>query len=90
SVNPGNSGAPVFNKVGDIIGVLSTRQLQADGVAFAVKSKNIYALVDSLHNSDKAFEDLKMPVKSTLKGMERKEQIKKVEDCVYYVKAYGK
>ncbi|WP_163202633.1 trypsin-like peptidase domain-containing protein, partial [Citrobacter koseri] len=23
SVNPGNSGAPVFNKVGDIIGVLS-------------------------------------------------------------------
>lgn len=90
SVNPGNSGAPVFNKVGDIIGVLSTRQLQADGVAFAVKSKNIYALVDSLHSSDKAFNDLKMPLKSTLKGMERKEQIKKVEDCVYYVKAYGK
>jgi serine protease Do len=90
SANPGNSGAPVFNKAGDIIGVLSTRQLRADGVAFAVKSKNIYTLVDSLHKTDKAFENLKMPTKSALKGMERKEQISKVEDCVYYVKAYGK
>jgi len=39
SANPGNSGGPVLNNNGEVIGVLSTRQAQADGVAFAVKSK---------------------------------------------------
>jgi len=90
SANPGNSGGPVFNKNGDIIGVLSTRQAQADGVAFAVKSKNIYTIVEDLKKSDTAFEKVKLPIKSSLKGIDRKAQINKVEDCVFYVKAYGK
>ncbi|MDD2791592.1 MAG: serine protease [Sediminibacterium sp.] len=90
SANPGNSGAPVFNQNGDIIGILSTRQAQADGVAFAVKSRNIYAVVNDLKKSDTSFEKLKLPTRSTLKGENRKVQISKVEDYVYYVKAYGK
>lgn len=88
SANPGNSGGPVFNTNGDVIGVLSTRQIQADGVAFAVKSKNIYLLVEDLKKNDTA-QHIKLPSKSTLKGVERKTQINRVEDCVFYVKAYG-
>jgi serine protease Do len=34
SANPGNSGAPVFNNSGEVIGIVSTRQAQAEGVAF--------------------------------------------------------
>jgi serine protease Do len=90
SANPGNSGGPVFNKNGEIIGVLSTRQSQADGIAFAVKSKNIIRIVEDLKNSDTSFQKIKLPLKSTLKGVDRKDQINRVEDCVYYVKAYGK
>lgn len=90
SANPGNSGAPVFNQNGDVIGILSTRQAQADGVAFAVKSRNIYTVVNDLKKNDTAFEKLKLPTRSTLKGEGRKAQINKVEDYVYYVKAYGK
>lgn len=90
SANPGNSGAPVFNKNGEVIGVLSTRQAQADGVAFAVKSKNIHSIIEDLKKSDTAFRKVKLPSKSALKGVERKTQITKVEDCVFFVKAYTK
>ncbi|WP_037369419.1 S1C family serine protease [Sediminibacterium sp. C3] len=90
SANPGNSGGPVFNKNGEVIGVLSTRQAQADGVAFAVKSKNIHSIIEDLKKSDTAFRKVKIPAKSTLKGVERKTQITKVEDCVFFVKAYTK
>jgi S1-C subfamily serine protease len=90
SANPGNSGGPVFNNNGEIIGILSTKQAQAEGVAFAVKSRNIYNMVDELRETDSAFEKIKLPTHTALKGMDRKQQITKVEDCVFYVKAYNK
>ncbi len=90
SANPGNSGGPVFNNNGEVIGVLSTRQAQAEGVTFAVKSKNIFRMVDELSNSDTSLEKIKLPTHSTLKGVERKLQITRLEDCVFYVKAYRK
>ena len=90
SANPGNSGGPVFNNNGEVIGILSTRQSQAEGVAFAVKSKNIYQMVDELAKSDTNIEKIKLPLHSSLKGMERKRQITKLEDCVFYVKAFSK
>jgi serine protease Do len=55
-----------------------------------LKSKNIYSIVEDLKNSDSAFRKIKLPGKSILKDVERKTQITKVEDFVYYVKAYGK
>ena len=90
SANPGNSGGPVFNNNGEVIGILSTRQAQVEGVAFAVKSKNIFRMVDELKSSDTSMEKIKLPIHSSLKGLERKQQISKLEECVFYVKAFTK
>ncbi|MBS1667073.1 MAG: trypsin-like peptidase domain-containing protein [Bacteroidetes bacterium] len=87
AANPGNSGAPVLNKNGEIIGVLSARQIQAQGVVFAIKSKNIYKLVDSL-KTDTSYASVKTPSNSLLKGMDRVQQIKKIQDCIFIVKSY--
>ncbi len=89
SANPGNSGGPVLNNSGEVIGILSTRQVQAEGVAFAVKSKNIYSMVDDLKEKDTSAERIRLPLRSSLKGMERKQQITKIEECVFLVKAFN-
>ena len=39
SANPGNSGGPVLNKNGEVIGMLNARQTTAEGVVFAVNLK---------------------------------------------------
>lgn len=90
SANPGNSGGPLFNHNGEVIGILSTRQAQAEGIAFAVKSRNIFIMVNELKKSDSSFDKLKLPSHSSLKGVQRKQQIARLEDCVFYVKAFKK
>lgn len=82
SVNPGNSGGPVVNKNGEIIGIISSKETNADGVVFAIKSKNIYDALKEVMGSD----TIKLPVTNTLKGLDRVQQIKKLEEFVYMVK----
>ncbi|HYC27382.1 MAG TPA: serine protease, partial [Chitinophagaceae bacterium] len=87
SANPGNSGGPVFNKNGEVIGIINTRLLQAEGVVFAITAKNIFNSLEEL-KKDTAFQNLKLPIASNVKGMDRTTQVKKIEDCIYMVKSY--
>ncbi|MEO6187722.1 MAG: trypsin-like peptidase domain-containing protein, partial [Ginsengibacter sp.] len=82
SANPGNSGGPVVNKNGEIIGIISSKETNADGVVFAIKSKNIYDALRDIKEDD----TIKLPVTNMLKGIDRVQQIKKLEDYVYIVK----
>jgi S1-C subfamily serine protease len=88
SANPGNSGGPVFNKNGEVIGIINTRQVAAEGVVFAITSKNIFQVVDELGKTDTTIKKIKLPSSSSIKGMERVQQIKKIEDCVFMVRSY--
>ncbi|HMU09428.1 MAG TPA: trypsin-like peptidase domain-containing protein [Ferruginibacter sp.] len=84
SVNPGNSGGPVLNKNGEIIGIITSRNSDADGVVFAAKSKNIYKLLDAA-KKDADTNNIKLPTNPVLKGMEREQQVKKMEEFVFMV-----
>ena len=82
SVNPGNSGGPVINRNGEVIGIISSKETNADGVVFAIKSQNIYDALEEIKKSEK----IKLPLTGTIKGLDRVHQIKKIEDCVFMVK----
>lgn len=88
--NPGNSGGPIFNKNGDVVGVLTARQNSSEGAVFAVNAKTIYQMINELKESDTAIQKIKIANNSSLKGQNREEQIKKVQDYVFLVKAYNK
>lgn len=87
SANPGNSGGPVINKDGEVIGVLSTRQTTAEGVVFAIKTKNIFRAIDEL-KKDSVNLHIKLPAASAIKNVDRTQQVKKIQECVFMVKGY--
>ena len=86
AANPGNSGGPVLNHNGEVIGILSTRQVSAEGVVFAIQSKYILSVLNQLKKADTSYLKLKTPSSSSLKGMDRTEQVKKMQDYVFMVK----
>jgi S1-C subfamily serine protease len=85
AANPGNSGSPILNKNGEVIGVLNGRQKNAEGFTFAVPGKYIYNALAEL-KKDTAYQKLKLPAKSSISGLERTAQAEKVEGYVFMVK----
>lgn len=85
AANRGNSGGPVFNHNGEVIGIISTKETEAEGVAFAIQSKYIYDAIDAL-KKDTTYQSLKLPAKSSLRGMDKQQQVKKIQDFVFMVK----
>ncbi len=84
SVNPGNSGGPVLNKQGQIIGIITSKNLTADGVVFATKAKNIYKLIEAAKNAGDTA-NIKLPTNTALRGLDREQQVKKMEEFVFMV-----
>lgn len=84
SVNPGNSGGPVFNKQGEIIGIISSKETDADGVVFATKSGNVFDAIKEVERL--ADEKIHLTSNNTLIKKNRINQIRTIEDFVFKVK----
>ena len=85
SANPGNSGGPVINSKGEIIGIITAKDSKADGVVYAAKSINILTLLDKLKKMDDQYQVIKTPNKTDLKKLDRVHQVKKMQEYVFIV-----
>jgi S1-C subfamily serine protease len=85
AANMGNSGSPILNHNGEVIGILSAKQKTAEGAVFAIHSKYIIDALNALQK-DTAYRTVKAPASSALKGVGRMQQVKKISDFVYMVK----
>lgn len=85
SANPGNSGGPVINRNGEIIGIITGKDTKADGVVYATKSKNIFKALEELKKNDSLHDNIKTPANNGLRGLDRVQQIKKMEEFVFMV-----
>jgi hypothetical protein len=68
--------------------VLSGKQTTADGVVFSSKSKNILSALKKLKKILHLKADIKIPANSTVRGIDRIQQVKKIEDCIFNVMSY--
>jgi len=86
-LNPGNSGGPLLDGQGNLIGVVSGRQDDVLGAAFATKSSYLVRLVDSLKNKQPV-QAYHLPRTNQLAGAGRPQQLKRLQDFVFVVKVY--
>ncbi|WDF69445.1 trypsin-like peptidase domain-containing protein [Sphingobacterium oryzagri] len=86
-VNPGNSGGPVLDKDGNVIGIISGKQKGLDGAAFAIKTK---ALMETLYSipADSLRGNIVLGNRNLLNSLPRTDQIKRLQDYIYLVKVY--
>ena len=87
-VNPGNSGGPLLDNRGNIIGLIKGKQTQIDGAAFAIKSNCILKSIDNIPQ-DSLKKKLNINKQNNIAGLSRTQQIKKIEDFIFMIKVYN-
>lgn len=86
-VNPGNSGGPVLDSRGNVIGIISGKQTGIDGASFAIKTEALLNSIGAIP-ADSLESELVISKKNLLGGLKRTDQVKKIQDYVYLVKVY--
>ena len=87
-VNPGNSGGPLLDNQGNVIGVISARENEMDGATYAIKSRYIMDALGTIAQ-DSLGKMVKTKKKNVLQGLTRTRQIEKIQDYVFMIKVYN-
>jgi hypothetical protein len=78
-VQPGNSGGPLFDDKGQLIGIVSAKHTGAENVSYAIKISYLKSLSEIMDNPPK------MPSVNLLNGKNLSEQVKLVKNFIYIV-----
>lgn len=78
-VQPGNSGAPLFDSDGSVIGIVNAKHNNAENASYVVKSSYFNNLFEILNDP------LLLQQNSMLKGKDLPTQVKLVKDFIYII-----
>ena len=81
-IQPGNSGGPLFDQNGNIVGITNAGVPDAQNVGYAIKASYLKNLVDV------APETITLPTQNTISGLSFTEKIKRLTPYVVLIKVY--
>jgi len=79
-VQPGNSGGPLFDYEGNLIGIVNAKHVDTENVSYAIKSSSLKNLIELLPNPPKVNKINK------LKDFSLSDQVELIEDFVFLIK----
>lgn len=81
-IQPGSSGGPLFDKLGNLIGITNAGIASAQNVGYAIKASYLCNLIES------APINVAIPENNTLESKELTEQIKELSKYVVYIRVF--
>lgn len=78
-VQPGNSGGPMFDSKGNVIGIVVAGVPGAENVGYAIKTSYLKILIES------AGLNIKFPANNTISTLSLAEKVKRVKNFVFYI-----
>lgn len=78
-VQPGNSGGPLFDDKGNLIGIINAKYLGAENVSYAIKVSYLLNLIDIMPTSPL------LQTQNTLNGKSLSQQVKIIKNFIYII-----
>ena len=79
-IQPGNSGGPLFDDKGNIIGIVNSKHTEAENVGYAIKTSCLTNLLDASNINNTS------PTSNTISNLPLSEKIKKIKNFVFLIK----
>ena len=86
-VDFGNSGGPLFDNKGNVVGIVNAKQTHIEGAAYAVKSSFLLKAIKDIP-ADSLSKALTLNSKNVLAGLNRAQQYKKLQSYIFMVRVY--
>ena len=78
-IQPGNSGGPLLDDKGNLIGIINAKHLEAENVSYAVKSAYLLSLMNSSN------EDIRVPQINRLNAISLPDKVKQIKNYTYII-----
>lgn len=78
-IQPGNSGGPLFDSKGNVIGIVSAKHQGAENVGYAIKASYLQGLIESATSVDI------LPHNNKISTLNLTNKVKAVKNFVYYI-----
>lgn len=81
-IQAGNSGGPLFDATGNLIGVINAKHTQAENASYAIKVSYLTSMIESLLNPPV------LPAQNKISAKPLTEQVKQVKKFIYILEIY--